>query len=210
MRGLRELLLERSDECRLARGEQLDRVQVLIEGRLRAPILEAQRAQPCHVLGSPVATRALKALAAAHHAYAQAVARAHQVTPHVLDHANQVAEALIGDARREREGQFAGGQERAGRIASRLSALRGHPVPRVSTPGSDADVQAPPGARPGQPEAGRAGLIDGEHVRAELGEKLRHPAWRHPQSPHSDLAGVGIEHRGVCLASVHIQADGGL
>ena len=136
------------------------------------------------------------------------MAGTHQIPAGILDAAHQVAEALIRDARHEREGQLAGGKQ--ANQPRRVSAVGLHPVAR--SPGNgprcrNANIDPMLPCQPRQTKPGRARLIDRTYLRAETLEERQHLLGRNPQLAHAHLARVGNEHRSMRLARVHVETD---
>jgi hypothetical protein len=205
-----DLLLERLDQRPAPAGEQLDRAQVVDEGRLRAAILELARAQPAHVPDGPGPAPPRVALTAAQQELPEPVAGAHQVAAHVLNRAHEVAEVLVLDARHEREPKLAGGQQpdQPGGVA----AVGLDPVARTlgdRPRRRHSNVDLALARRPGQAEAGRACLIDRAHPGPEALQERGHLERRHPQLADTQFSCRRIEHGSVRLPRVHVQTDEG-
>jgi hypothetical protein len=192
-------------ECPLERRapleERVDRDQVVGEGRLRGRVLEAELAQPGSVRLRPRLAWPRVEKLAAKQELREPVAGADQVTAQVLAAANEVAEALLLDARHPAERELAGG-EQAGE-ADRVTAVGLHPIVRLArdqTGSDDAEVEPAFGRGTGEREPGRTRFPDRRRPRAEAGEEVDDRERRAPDSLRPQLAGRGLEHGRVCVS----------
>src|SRR5581483_10717056 len=155
-------------ERRAALAERLDRRQVVGEGGLRGAILEGEPPQPAAMADRPAVARSLEANAAAAQEVREPLAGAVEVAAQVFARADQVAQLLLGDLGDADEVKLAGGEqagEALGGAGVGLDPIGG--LARDQPRGADAHVEAALTGRTGEPEAGRAGLVDRHRPRPE-------------------------------------------
>ena len=209
VRALGDLLLERRDQRRAAAGQQLDRGQVVSERRLRAGVIEAQRAQPAQVLGRPGAARSGVALAAAQQELrrdggGRASDRRGRPRSRAPGHGSCSSSTLGTNAKR----QLAGRQQprQAGRVATvGLDAVTRALRDRPRRHDLHVDPALPRRAR--QPEPGRARPHTPRAPQAPDPPGTTPPPPAPPAACSPQLAGIRVEHRRVRLPRVHVQTD---
>src|ERR671917_246386 len=118
-----------------------------------------------------------------------------------------VAQLLLGNGRDPHEGELARGQQ--ARQTLGVAGVGLDPVGRLARdqPGrADAHIEAALGGSAGQPEAGRAGLVDGDHARPELLDAPQRHERITLEASAPQLSRLAIEDSGVGLVGVDVEA----
>ena len=191
-------------EALAAHQQGVDRPDPVEQDRLGDRLGKLDPPQPVEMALGPVV--ALEAKVVAQQELGDAVAGPHQVSADVLARADQVAHRLLGRRWHPDSVQAADHQQAhqpLGVAAVGLDPVLGRALDLAR--GRDRAVDAPRCQRPGQPEAGRAGLIGDPHRRRQRGAEFRHLLGRTAHPLHPQLRGLGVGDRRDHLRRVNIQ-----
>jgi hypothetical protein len=186
----------------------VDRGQVVGEGGRRGQVVEVEAAQPVAVGLGPVLAGPGEAKRAAAQEVREPLAGAVEIAAQILARPDQVAQLLLIDRGDVHERQLARGQQ-AGEALG-IASVGLDPVGRPSGNQSrraDAHVETTLGGGAGEREAGRAGLVDGERARPERLQELERDERIAAQSTPRELARRRVEHSGVGLRGVDVEAN---
>src|ERR671914_183909 len=188
-------------------ADRVDRRLVVGEGDLRGQVGELERAQPRPVGVGPVVAGTREPQPAAAQEVREPLAGAVEIAAQVLAGADQVAQLLLGNGRDPHEGELARGQQ--ARQTLGVAGVGLDPVGRLARdqPGrADAHIEAALGGSAGQPEAGRAGLVDSDHARPELLDAPQRHERITLEASAPQLSRLAIEDSGVGLVGVDVEA----